>query len=261
MTGPGMASPGMASTGAERLRAMHHGPQPLVLPNAWDAASARSFADAGFGALATSSGAVAATLGYADGHTPAEEMLAAVASIARSVDVPVTADIETGYGLAPAELVDRLVGSGLTGCNLEDSDPVSRALREPAAQADFLAAVRSAAGPALVLNARVDVFVRSLPDGVDAVDEAVRRARAYLAAGADCVYPIIAPPPSLPRLVSEIGGPVNAMCWPGGPALAELARFGAARITFGSGLHTRVMLQVREMAGQLAAEAGAVSRA
>lgn len=261
MTSPGMADTGMASTGAERLRAMHHGPRPLVLPNAWDAASARFFADAGFGALATSSGAVAATLGYADGHTPGDEMLAAVATIARSVDVPVTADIETGYGLAPAELVDRLVSSGLAGCNLEDSDPVSRALREPAAQADFLAAVRSAAGSALVLNARVDVFVRPLPDGVDAVEEAVRRARVYLSAGADCVYPIVAPPASLPRLVSETGGPVNAMCGPDGPTLAELARSGVARITFGSGLHTRVMLQVREMAGQLAAEAAEVSRA
>jgi 2-methylisocitrate lyase-like PEP mutase family enzyme len=251
----------MASTGAERLRAMHHGPRPLVLPNAWDAASARAFADAGFGALATSSGAVAATLGYADGHTPGAEMLAAVASIARSVDVPVTADIENGYGLAPAELADRLLRSGLAGCNLEDSDPVSQALRDPAAQADYLAAVREAAGSELVINARVDTFVRPLPEGTVAVDEAVRRARAYLAAGADCVYPIIAPPASLPRLVSEIGGPVNAMLWPGGPTLAELARSGVARITFGTGLHTRVMLQVREMAGQLAAEAAEVSRA
>jgi 2-methylisocitrate lyase-like PEP mutase family enzyme len=255
-----MASTAMAGTGAERLRAMHHGPQPLVLPNAWDAASARAFADAGFGALATSSSAVAATLGHADGHTPGDEMLAAVASIARSVDVPVTADIESGYGLAPAELADRLVRSGLAGCNLEDSDPVSRALRDPAAQADYLAAVREAAGSALVINARVDVFVRPLPEGAVAVDDAVRRARAYLAAGADCVYPIIAPPSSLPRLVSEIGGPVNAMWWPGGPALGELARSGVARITFGSGLHTRVMLQVWEMAGHLAAEAAELSR-
>jgi len=240
---------------AERLRAMHHGPRPLVLPNAWDAASARSFAAAGFGAVATSSGAVAATLGYADGHTPGAEMLAAVATIARSADVPVTADIETGYGLSPDELAGRLVGSGLAGCNLEDSDPVSRALRDPAEQADFLAAVRDAAGSALVINARVDVFVRPLPDGADPVEEAVLRARAYLAAGADCVYPIIAPPDSLPRLVSEIGGPVNAMWRPDGPSLAELARAGVARITFGSGLHASVMRHVRELAGQLAAQA------
>lgn len=251
----------MTDDRGDRLRAMHHGPGPLVLPNAWDAASARSFADAGFGALATSSGAVAATLGHADGHTPGDEMLTAVARIARSVDVPVTADIETGYGLAPAELAGRLLGSGLAGCNLEDSDPVSRALGDPAAQADYLAAVREAAGSELVINARVDVFIRPLPEGFDAVNEAVRRARIYLAAGADCAYPIFAPPSTLPRLVSEIDGPVNAMWRPDGPALAELARSGVARITFGSGLHLRVMLQVREMAGQLAAEAAEVSRA
>jgi hypothetical protein len=122
---------------AERLRAMHHGPRPLVIPNVWDPASAREFAAAGFGALATSSAAVAATLGYSDGQTPGEEMLAAVARIARSVDVPVTADFEHGYDLPPAELASRLTGAGLAGCNLEDSSPVSRTLAEPARQADF----------------------------------------------------------------------------------------------------------------------------
>jgi 2-methylisocitrate lyase-like PEP mutase family enzyme len=258
MTGPlGSAGSGSASgTGAARLRAMHRGPRPLVLPNAWDAASARSFAEAGFAALATSSSAVAATLGYSDGHTPGEEMLAAVARIARSVDVPVTADIETGYGLPAAELAARLVDSGLAGCNLEDSDPVSRALRDPAEQADYLTAVRAAAGSELVINARVDVFVRPRPGGTDPVEAAVLRAQTYLAAGADCVYPILAPPESLARLVSEIGGPVNAMWRPDGPPLAELGRTGVARITFGSGLHTQAMRQVREMARQLAAEAG-----
>jgi 2-methylisocitrate lyase-like PEP mutase family enzyme len=256
MTEPGFSGSTGSGTGAERLRAMHYGPRPLVLPNAWDAASARSFAEAGFAALATSSGAVAAALGYSDGHTPGEEMLAAVARIARSVEVPVTADIETGYGLSAAELAGRLVAAGLAGCNLEDSDPVSRALRDPAEQAGYLAAVREAAGSELVINARVDVFVRPLPDGVDPVEAALLRARTYLAAGADCVYPIFAPPESLARLVGEIGGPVNAMWRPDGPTLAELGRTGVARITFGSGLHARVMRQVREMASQLAAEIG-----
>jgi 2-methylisocitrate lyase-like PEP mutase family enzyme len=233
---------------------MHSGPHPLVLPNVWDPASAREYAGAGFAALATSSAAVALTLGYTDGHTPGAEMLAAAARIAAAVDVPVTADIEDGYGLPPAELVGRLLDSGLIGCNLEDSDPASRALRDPAAQADYLAAVRQAAGPALVLNARVDVFVRPLPDGADAIGEAVRRARTYLAAGADCVYPILAPPDSIARLVAEIDGPVNAMSRPGGPTVADLAAAGVARITFGSGLHTRVMATVRVLADGLAAE-------
>jgi 2-methylisocitrate lyase-like PEP mutase family enzyme len=229
------------TTAARRFRAAHHGPRPLVLPNVWDCASARVFADAGFGALATSSGAVAATLGYADGQrTPAAEMFAAIARIARCVDVPVTADIEAGYGLAPAELAGRLAEAGAVGCNLEDSDPVSRDLADPARQAGFLAAVREAAGEALVLNARVDVFVRPRPPGAgDAAAEAAERGRRYLAAGADCCYPILAPASVLPGLVAGVGGPVNAMCHPGSPSLAELAAAGVARITFGSSLHQR----------------------
>ncbi len=155
-----MSTTGSLVSAAERLRVLHHGPQPLVLPNVWDPVSARAFADAGFSALATSSSAVAATLGYRDGQTPGAEMLGAVARIARSVSVPVTADIEDGYGLAPAELAARLADAGVAGCNLEDSDPATGELTDPERQADFLAAVRAAAGPALVVNARVDVFVR-----------------------------------------------------------------------------------------------------
>ncbi len=149
-----------ASSAATRLRAMHEGPQPLILPNVWDPVSARAFADAGFGALATSSGAVAATLGYRDGQTPAGEMLAAVAPIARGAGVPVTADVENGYGFAPAKLVARLTETGLAGCNLEDSDPADGALTDPGRQADYLAGIRAEAGLDLVINARVDVFVR-----------------------------------------------------------------------------------------------------
>ncbi len=271
-------------TAATRLRAMHHRPQPLILPNVWDASSARSYAEAGFAALATSSGAIAATLGYADGQTPGELMLAAVARIARSVEVPVTADIETGYGLPPAELAERLLAAGLCGCNLEDSDPATRTLTDPDRQADYLAAVRAAAGPGLVINARVDVFIRPGPrgggnrdggnrgsgnrdggnvdsgnrDGGDAVAAAVERANTYLAAGADCTYPIIAPVTALPALVREIDGPVNAMHRPGGPSLAELTGFGVARITFGSTLHAVVGERVRELAADLAAEQAAL---
>jgi 2-methylisocitrate lyase-like PEP mutase family enzyme len=248
------------TTAAARLRAMHFGPRPLILPNVWDPVSARAFAAAGFAALATSSSAVAATLGYRDGATPAEEMFAAIARIARSVDVPVTADAENGYALPPAELVRRLADCGLAGCNLEDSDPVTRALTDPGQQGDYLAAVRAEAGPELLINARVDVYVRRA-DGFDedsAADAAVTRANAYLAAGADCAYPILAPPSVLATLVRRIGGPVNAMYRPGGPTLAELATLGVARITFGGGLHARAAHAMHEMAEALAAEVGEV---
>jgi len=242
------------SADAERLRALHAGPQPLILPNVWDPVSARAFAEAGFTALATSSGAVAATLGYRDGQTPVAEMLAAVMRITRSVSVPVTADIENGYGLPPERLVAALADCGVAGCNLEDSDPVSGALTEPSRQADFLAAVRSAAGQDLVINARVDVYVRPATQPDEMTDTAVARSAAYLAAGADCVYPILAPAAAIPELVRRIDGPVNAMSRPGGPTIAELAAMGVARITFGTGLHAQAADWVRELAATLAAQ-------
>jgi 2-methylisocitrate lyase-like PEP mutase family enzyme len=241
---------------------MHLGPQPLILPNVWDVVSARAFEQAGFAALATSSAAVAATLGYRDGQAPGDEMLAAVARIARSVSVPVTADVETGYGLAPAELVARLAEAGAAGCNLEDSDPATGTLAEADQQASFLAAVRAEAGQALVINARVDVYVRRLaragePGADQAVtDDAVARASRYLASGAECAYPILAPADCLAELVRRIGGPVNALFVPGGQSLAELAALGVARISFGGGLHGRAAQVTRDMARALAAESG-----
>ncbi|HSR84371.1 MAG TPA: isocitrate lyase/phosphoenolpyruvate mutase family protein [Streptosporangiaceae bacterium] len=255
---------------AARLRAMHSGPLPLVLPNVWDPVSARAFADAGFAALATSSSAMAALLGYADGATPADEMFDAIARITRSVDVPVTADVESGYGFRAAELVLRLAECGVVGCNLEDSEQATRTLTDPARHADYVAAVRSESGSELVINARVDVYVRpptadrlraasagpsdSGGDAKRAADAAVARGNAYLAAGADCVYPILAPAATLPELVRRIDGPVNAMYRPGGPTLAELAAFGVARITFGGGLHAEVTRHLRDEAGALAGE-------
>jgi 2-methylisocitrate lyase-like PEP mutase family enzyme len=272
--------------GARRLRAMHAGPQPLILPNVWDPVSGRSFAEAGFAAVATSSSAIAATLGYVDGQTPADEMFAAVARIAASVSVPVTADIEAGYGLPPAELVRRLADCGVAGCNLEDSDPVTRTLIDPVRQAEFLAAVRAEAGLDLVINARIDVYLRPIAagaaagagdgdgaraggrglgdgaaagtDGRDPVTAAaVARAGAYLAAGADCIYPILVRPEALPELVRRISGPVNVLYMPRGPSFAHLAALGVARITFGGGLHARAAGLVRDMACELAAEAAA----
>ncbi|ANB08132.1 carboxyvinyl-carboxyphosphonate phosphorylmutase [Streptomyces ambofaciens] len=236
-------------SGADRFRALHHGRvpgDPLVLPGPWDAASARVFADAGFPALATPSAGVAASLGYADGATPAEEMFAAVARIARAVDVPVSADVEDGYGLAPEELVERLLEAGAVGCNLEDS--VDGVLKDPREHAEWLGEVRAAAGDRLFLNARIDTFVR----GVDDPDAAIGRAALYVAAGADCVYPIDAPVGVLPLLRSGIQGPVNVHALPGeGPSPAQLGGLGATRVTFGPGLQRRAQGALREIAADL----------
>ncbi|MFG2770593.1 isocitrate lyase/phosphoenolpyruvate mutase family protein [Streptomyces sp. NPDC048350] len=234
------------------LRALHAGRAggaPLIVPGPWDAASARVFEEAGFPTLATPSAGIAASLGYEDGATPAEEMFAAVARIVRAVSVPVTADLEDGYGLPPKELVERALETGASGVNLEDSNR-SNGLKDPREQADRLAEVRAEAGPLLFVNARVDTYVR----GVDDVADAIERARLYAAAGADCVYPIGAPAAHLPLLRAEIDGPVNALALPDGPSFAELGRLGATRITFGHGLLLRTLKGVAGLAGELAAE-------
>lgn len=222
---------------AERLRALHTGDL-LVLPNAWDAASARVVVDAGFPVVATASAAVSAVLGHPDGEkAPWPEMFAAAGRIARAVPVPVTVDAEGGYGLEPRELVDRLLEIGAAGCNLEDTDHRAGGLKDAGAQAEWLAAVRAAAGDAgvpLVVNARVDTF---LPwSGVaeeERVAEAVRRGRRYLEAGADCVYPIgVRSPDDIGALVEELPGPVNGNAGPALP-LARLAELGVARVSYG----------------------------
>jgi len=230
---------------AAALRALHAGPGLLVLPNAWDAASARAVAEAGFPAVATSSGAVARTLGYDDGEAmPVDEAFAAVARIARAVDVAVTADIEGGYGLPPAEVAERLLAAGTVGCNFEDTDHRGPDVLVPAEQqAERVAALRAAAGEGLVINARVDTYAR----GIDDFDETLRRARLYLDAGADCIYPIgLADEAAIARLVDELGAPVNVYVRPGAPSLARLAEIGVRRASFGSGLFRTAQVAFEE---------------
>ncbi|MEU8221131.1 isocitrate lyase/phosphoenolpyruvate mutase family protein [Kribbella sp. NPDC048915] len=228
---------------AELFRALHHGGTPLVLPNAWDPVSARLVAEAGYSAVATSSGAVARVLGYDDGQlTPPATMFAAVARIAAAVDVPVTADLEAGYGLSPKEFVERLLETGAVGCNLEDS--LGGELVDVARQADYLAEVRAAAGADLVINARIDTFIRTVEDPVG---EAVRRGREYRRAGVDCIYPILAPLDQLAQVAAEVGGPVNGHAKVGGPTAAELAAAGATRISYGTSVHEHLMTRLREL--------------
>ncbi|MEV0382261.1 isocitrate lyase/phosphoenolpyruvate mutase family protein [Nonomuraea sp. NPDC050643] len=229
----------MTTDRAAVLRALHVPGTPLVLPNVWDAASARAVHEAGFPAIATGSAAVARVLGYEDGEdTPVEEMMAAVARIVRAVDLPVTADVERGYGLKPAELAERLAATGAVGCNLEDSLPGHGELVEPEAQAEFLAEVRAAAGDTLVINARIDLYLRGGALSAAGRAAAVERGRRYLEAGADCVYPIgLGDEDEIAALADALGGRVNILFRPGAPELARLAELGVARISFGHGLH------------------------
>ncbi len=249
MSRPGGDSPAVG--GADLFRALHRRrPQgdPLVLPGPWDAASARACVDAGFPALATPSAGVAASLGHEDGGTPADEMFAAVARIARAVDVPVSADVEGGYGLAPKELVERLLEAGAVGCNLEDSG-AGGVLKDPHEHAEYLAEVRSAAADLLFVNARIDTFVHGDGDP----EQAIARAALYVAAGADCVYPILAPADVLPLLRSGIQGPLNMLARLDGegPSPAVLGGLGATRVTFGPGLQRRAAAALGEIVAGL----------
>jgi 2-methylisocitrate lyase-like PEP mutase family enzyme len=243
------------------LRSLHRPGDPLLLPNAWDVATARAVVAAGFPVVATSSGAVAATLGYEDHEgAPGDEMLAAAGRIAGGVEVPVTVDAEAGYGMDPAELVAALRTVGAAGCNLEDSDYAAGSLRDPDQHAEWLGAVRQAAtedGYPLVINARIDVFLHPFLAGAgpgtqdELVPEALRRANAYLEAGADCVFPItLWERDALRSFTSEVRGPVNVVRLPQAPSLAELAELGVARLSWGILLHGDAMRHFEE---QLAA--------
>lgn len=243
------------------LRELHHGPDILVLPNAWDCVSARLFEQAGFPAIATTSGGVAAALGHPDGqHLSAREMLEAVGRMAASVSVPVTADLEAGYGKTPAEIAEtirRAIALGVVGANLEDGRGPNQPLTDIALQTDIIRAVRgaaSASGIPLVLNARVDVFLHGVGDAADRFQQAVTRAVAYREAGADCVFPIgLKDRETIARFVREVRCPVNIMAGPGAPAIAELASLGVRRVTFGSGLMRATLPFVQRLATELRA--------
>jgi len=238
------------SAQADQLRGLHVPGSPLLLVNAWDPPSARRLAHDGYPAIATTSAGVAEALGYEDGNvTPPDEMLAAVGRIAAVVDVPVTADLEAGYGLGPRELVEGLLRAGAVGLNFEDTDHAAGGMVDAESQAKRLAAIKGAgrdAGVDVVLNARVDVF---LHDGE--ADEAVRRGRLYADAGADCVYPIgVKGRDAIRRLVEEIGAPLNILAVPGGLSHAELGELGVARVSFGSGLMHIAMDAAAEQASR-----------
>jgi 2-methylisocitrate lyase-like PEP mutase family enzyme len=217
---------------AVTLRRLHVEPTILVLPNAWDVAGAKQLAALpGCRALATTSAAVARSLGWEDGEqAPVEEMLRANERIAAAVDLPVTGDLEHGYG-DPVGTARHAWGAGLVGINFEDSTDEGHVPLEE--QVEMIRAIRDAV-PELVINARVDVFLRH----TGGIDEAVDRGNAYLAAGADCIYPIACPVSAVAELAGRIDGPINVLVIPGMPEPYELQSFGVARMTWGSGLAT-----------------------
>jgi 2-methylisocitrate lyase-like PEP mutase family enzyme len=245
---------------AEAFRKMHDRLRILVLPNAWDVASAKIFEAAGFRAVATTSSGVANSLGYPDGEAiPRDEMLAVVARIARGLEVPLSADIEAGYASdleALKATIRAVLEAGAVGINFEDSMkgganelfPVETAL----ARIKAVRETATAAGVPIVINARTDVFLHAIGDKTSRFDHTVSRANAYLGAGADCVF---VPGPTAAELIGKltaaIQGPINVMVLPGMPSAPELEKLGVARVSMGGGPAQAALTEVRRVAEEL----------
>lgn len=244
---------------AKRFLDLHTAGRLLVLPNAWDAGSARIFEQAGFQALGTTSAGIALSLGYPDGERVSRaEMLEAVRRIVTAVEIPVTADLEAGYGPTVNDAVETAraaIASGAVGMNFEDSTPDDR-LVEVAPQVERIRAIKNVAedhGIAFVLNARTDVFLLKIGDPAGRFDEAVRRANAYREAGADCLFvPGLADGETIGRLVRAIRGPLNVLAVRGTPPTAELERLGVARVSVGGGPMRAALTLTLRIARELA---------
>jgi 2-methylisocitrate lyase-like PEP mutase family enzyme len=230
---------------AEAFRAMHvDSGGAVLLVNVWDVASARMIEEAGFPALATTSAGIAFAQGFPDGQRiPAERMMAAVARIAAAVRVPVSADVEAGYGQRPEEAARtarNVIEAGAVGMNFEDATgDAARPLTDFNQQVERIRAIRETAdrlGVALVLNARTDVYLAQVGESSGRYDEAVRRLAAYRGAGADCVFvPGLRDAATIKRLVADLRCPVNILAVPGSPSVKELVELGVKRISLGSG--------------------------
>lgn len=254
---------------AAAFQALHRGPDPFLLPNVWDAGSARLLAPLGFAALGTTSAGVAFALGRPDqGRVTRDEMLAAVAAIADATDLPVSADLEAGYAESPAGVAETIrlaIAAGAVGCNLEDGsgDPAAPLVPLEAMLAKLKAAraAADAAGLPFVLNARTDGFWTG-GSGEAVLAEAIRRGRAYAAAGADCVFiPLLRQPEDIRRAVAEIPAPLNLLFLAGGPSLKDYGALGVRRLSTGGALARAALGELRRVASQLLASGEAAALA
>ena len=241
----------------ENFKQAHRSPPLLLLPNAWDAMSARQFEAAGFGAVATTSGGVAWDLGFPDGEgTPWQEVVAATRRIVRAVRVPVTADLEAGYGETPDQVgkhVTEIVQTGVVGINIEDGTPSPdkpvRTIEDASARIRAARAAATAMGIPALINARVDLYIKNVGDPAGRFEETVRRGKAYLAAGADCIYPFgLADLEITARLTKALGGaPINIVARPD-TSVTELEKIGVSRVSIASGATLAVMSLIKQIA-------------
>ncbi len=259
---------------ARAFRALHLGPRPLILPNAWDVPSARMFEEAGFPAVATSSAGVMVSLGYPDGESIGRTVyLEATRRIVRVVSVPASVDIVSGFGRTPravATTARKALATGAVGINLEDGDPSGPGLVPETVQVRKIEAIRCVGrgtGVPIVINARTDALRRVRGSDRARMEEAIRRSIAYRDAGADCVYPMgLVSAGSIRTFVEALRCPVNVMIRPGLPTVAELTRLGVKRVSFGPsasyaalGLLRRASLEVRSKGTYRALLDGAIT--
>jgi 2-methylisocitrate lyase-like PEP mutase family enzyme len=240
---------------AQRFLELHHGEQPLLLPNPWDRGSAKLLASLGFEALATTSSGAAATLGKLDGALTREQTLANAAAIVESAGVPVSADLENGFATDAAgvgETVKLALQAGLAGCSIEDHTGEERApfyeLAEASERVSAAAEAAHGCGDRLVLTARAENHVR----GRDDLEDTIARLRAYEAAGADVLYaPGLTDLQDIRRVVEAVGLPVNVLARPGGPSVGELASVGVKRVSVGGAFAFAALGAVVEAANEL----------
>jgi len=245
---------------AEALRKLHAGPRILVLPNAWDVASACVIEELGYPAIATTSAGVAFALGYPDGQRISrDEMLEVVARIARAVRVPVTADMESGYGTTPADMAataKAIVAAGAVGLNFEDvTGDTESSQVETSLQVEKIRTIREVSaslGVSLVINARADVYLMPIGPEATRFERTVERLRAYRAAGADCVFaPGLVDRGLIEKLVKAVAAPLNVLVTPGCPSIPELEALGVRRASIGSGVMRATLGLTRRIGKEL----------
>jgi 2-methylisocitrate lyase-like PEP mutase family enzyme len=245
---------------AKKFRQLHHGPRMLLLPNAWDVASARILEECGHPAIATSSAAVAYSLGYVDGQRISRgEMLEVAGRIARTTNIPVTADLEAGYGTTAkdmAETVKAAIAAGIIGMNLEDitGDDESSLVDLPM-QLEKIRAIREAAlsaGVPFVLNARTDIYLMPIGPEATRFERTVERLRAYREAGADCLFaPGVYDLETIQKLVKAVEAPLNILANPACPGIPEMEKAGVARVSAGSGIMRAAMGLVQRIGKEM----------
>jgi 2-methylisocitrate lyase-like PEP mutase family enzyme len=245
---------------AIQFRQLHRGPGVLILPNAWDVASARIFEDAGFPAIATTSAGIAFSLGHPDGQRiPREEMMARIGRITRAVHVPVSADVESGYGPTAedaAKTTRELIQMGVIGMNLEDaSGRRDQPLSSLELAVEKIKAAREAAAKMqaqILINARTDIYLLTGGNPDADYSEVLRRLLAFRDAGADCVFaPGLKDANTIGRLAKAVECPLNVLAVTGTPSIAELANLGVARVSVGSGPMRATLGLLRRLAEEL----------